>query len=476
MIRNIILTVFLACLVLFITPCSAFAAIDVVYPSSKQVVINADSTFFIGNTGKGSSFYINSTPVKLWNNNFFVHVVPLNYGKNVIRLTSKNNGKTDEVTYTITRNKPSSSKAVKPVFIPKKDDEVLYTKTIKENATIRDNPSSASRRIVDLPENVILYLEGRRGDYYKIEEKGESAFWVHKSNIKEPVSLSEKMMPKLKNTKFYSDKLYNYTKFYLSHPVLFETKQNGKSVELTLYGIETKDKDGIVSPNYKYLFNFNSPVLGYDCYYEDNNLIFRTAKLGDDIDLTNPLKNIRIFVDAGHGGTEKGAVGPTRVNEKDINLEISKYLAHYLKEAGAVVITSRTEDTKIGLYERVDTAKKNNALISISIHNNSLPNGKDPYVKHGSEVHYYNENAKLLAEIINTNLVNDLSLKNGGVFKSSFALNRSTNPVSVLVEVAYMINPEEYILLQNPQFQKNAAKSIKNSIEKYIIDIKNSEL
>jgi len=473
MIRNIILTI----LLLLYAQCS-FAKIDVVYPSSKQLNVNAASVFFSGNTEKGSSFYINSKPVKLWNNNFFVHVVPLEYGKNQIKLTSKLNGKTQEEIYTITRNKPSSSSvsSKKTVFIPKKDNEVLYTKTIKENSTVRDNPSTASRRIVDLPENVILYLEGQQGDYYKIQEKGNKQFWIHKSNIKEPICLSSKMVPKLKKQKFYSDKLYDYGKFYLSHPVLFETKQTGNTIELTLYGVENRDKDGNIKPNYTYVFKYDSPVLGYDCYYEDNALIFRTAKLPDDIDTAKPLNGINIFVDAGHGGSEKGSVGPTRVNEKDINLAISNYLSQYLKEAGANVINSRTCDSKVGLYERVTIAKDNNALISISIHNNSLPNGKDPYITHGTEVHYYNENAKYLAEIINTNLANDLNLKKGGIFKSSFALTRSTNPVSVLVEAAYMLNPEEYILLQNPQFQKNIAKSIKNSIEKYIIELKNGTI
>ena len=99
--------------------------------------------------------------------------------------------------------------------------------------------------------------------------------------------------------------------------------------------------------------------------------------------------------------------------------------------------------------------------------------GGNPYLNNGTEVHYYNENAKLLAEIINKNLALDLNLKDNGIHKSSFVMTRQTLPISLLVEVAYMINPEEYILLQNSQFQKNVAKSIKKSIEKYIIMIKN---
>lgn len=468
MIRNIIITFF----IIFSFINSAIAEIDIVYPTSKELTINAASTFFIGNTDYGSNFSINSEPVKLWNNNFFVKVVPLKYGINEIKLKSVHNGKTDEIIYKINRNKPKNNDNKSLPYKPKNQDEIIYTKVIKENATVREKPSQNSKRIVDLPLNVILYIEGQKGDYYKIEEKGSSEYWIHKSNIKEPVKLSKKIKAKYKGQKFYSDDLYNYNKIYLSHPVLFEAKQNGNKVELTLYGVETKNKDGTIQNNYKHIFEFDGSLIAYDCYYENNTFIFRTVKTPKDINENCPLKGINIFIDAGHGGNEKGAVGPTRINEKDINLEISNFLVQLLKNSGANVITSRTEDVKVGLYERVNIAKQNNALISISIHNNSLPNGKDPYVNHGTEVHYYNENAKLLAEIINKNLALDLNLKDNGIHKSSFALTRSTNPISVLVEVAYMINPEEYILLQNAQFQKNVAKSIKKSIENYIIMIK----
>ena len=80
--KNIIFTV----LALLYTSISAFAHIDVVYPTKQESVINSASVFFIGNTTKNAKFTINSENVKLWDDNFFVHVVPLNYGKNTIKL------------------------------------------------------------------------------------------------------------------------------------------------------------------------------------------------------------------------------------------------------------------------------------------------------------------------------------------------------------------------------------------------------
>ncbi len=469
MFRKFILIIFL----IIISTNIVYAKIDVVYPTSKELTVESSSIYFSGNTDYGAKFYINNQAVKLWNNNFFVHVVPLSFGKNKIKLTAVKNGKKEELIYIIDRNKYVKKEQSAPQFQQKNQSDVIYTKVIKANATVREKPTKFSNRVVDLPLNVILYLEGKKGEYYKIEETGPTQYWIHESNVKEPVKISNKIKAKFLNQKFYSDDKYEYCKIYLSHPVLFQTKQIENTIELTLFGVETKDNEGNVLPNYKYKFEFNDSVIAYDCYYEDNNFIFRKAKFPVVVNEDYPLKNIKIFVDAGHGGNEKGAVGPTRVNEKDINLSIANYLVQYLKSAGADVITSRTDDSKVGLYERVDISKKNDALISISIHNNSMPIGGNPYIGNGTEVHYYNENAKLLAEIINKNLAIDLNLKDNGIHKSSFVMTRQTLPLSVLVEVAYMINPEEYILLQNSQFQKNIAKSIKKSIEKYIIMIKN---
>ncbi len=463
MIRNIFITTIL---LLFCT-INAQARIDIVYPSANQATINAPSTYITGNTNKNASLTINSEKVKLWEGGIFVYNVPLEYGINKIKIKSIHSGIRENRVIIIKRNKPSAKTIAKTPAYKQNTLGVLYAKTINDNSTVREKPSKSSQRVIDLPSNVILYLDGQQGEYYKIQEKGNRQFWIHKSNITTPVALAKRITPQIKNIKFYTDKKYEYYKFYLTHPVLYTLNQQGKSINLTMYGVKNEKGED----NYTYTINFDSPILGYDCYYEDNNLIFRKAKLPDFINISSPLQGIKIFVDAGHGGTEKGTTGPDRVYEKNINLDIAKNLIRMLKEAGSDVTYSRITDKNVGLRERVKTAKDNNVLISISIHNNSLPYGGNPYLTHGTEVHYYNENAKDLSLIIKTNLAKDLNIKDNGIHKSSFALTRQTNPVSVLVEAAYMQYPEEYIKLKNPQFRKEIAKSIKKSLEEYILSL-----
>ena len=462
--------IFITLVVILFYTAQVQAKIDIVYPTKKDVTINAETTFFSGNTDNNATVTINSKPVKLWENNFFVHVVPLEYGKNKIKITSTKNGKTEEVTYTVKRNKLATKwiHKKKPDY-DKNEEGVLCARTIKENSTVRSGPSTAFKRIYDFQQDIILYLDGKQGEYYKIKENGNEEYWIHESNISEPITVPEKLLTKMNGTKQYSDENYDYQIFYLTNPVLYTIERTGNLLKLVIYGVKGKEN------NFEYCFEFDGELLAYECYYEGNNLIFKKAKLKNEINPNMPLKNINIFIDAGHGGKEKGTVGPSRVNEKDVNLDIALKLIKLLEAAGANVTYSRNCDVHVELYDRVKMAKNNNALISLSIHNNSLPYGKDPYIQHGTETHYFNENAKMLAEIINNNLSNDLNLKNNGVKKSSFALNRSTNPISVLIEVAYMINPEEYILLKNEKFRDNVAKSIKKSLDEYIIYLTNKK-
>ncbi len=461
-------------IIYFLFICSALADIDVVYPAKSNVTINAPSTFIFGNTtDEGAKVYINSKPARLWNNNFFVEVMPLKYGENKFVIKSVYNDESDEKIYIINRKHQIKRQPKSHSYTPRKSNEYLYSRIITDSAAVRQKPTVHSTRIMDLPKDVVLYLSGKQGSYYKIEEKGETEFWIYESNLEPPVSVSKKIELKLTKIEEDEDKLYTYKKFHLSYPVMYSLKQEHNKIILTLYGVQTKDSEGNKLSYLKYKSVYNHPILGYDCYYDGNILVLRTAKIPKIKDKDKPLKGINIFVDAGHGGDDSGAIGPTRIKEKDINLAIANNLIKLLENAGANVSFSRNKDEKAGLYERAKIAKKHKALISVSIHNNSLPSGKDPYLRHGTEVHYYNNNAKELAKIIQKNMVNDLNLKDNGIRKSSFVMTRSTNPISVLIEAAYIINPNEYILLQNEDFQLNIAKTVKKSIEEYILSLKN---
>ncbi|MBM3245994.1 MAG: hypothetical protein FJZ13_01550 [Candidatus Omnitrophica bacterium] len=85
-----------------------------------------------------------------------------------------------------------------------------------------------------------------------------------------------------------------------------------------------------------------------------------------------PLSKIRkVVIDAGHGGTDPGAIGMTGVREKDITLDISKRLSSSARSAGLEVVMTRSADRFIPLSSRVDIANRSRADLFLSIHANA---------------------------------------------------------------------------------------------------------
>src|SRR5690606_15960727 len=79
----------------------------------------------------------------------------------------------------------------------------------------------------------------------------------------------------------------------------------------------------------------------------------------------------KVVVDAGHGGSDPGAIGVNGLREKDANLDISLRLQKELLDRGYEVLMTRTEDVYLSLGQRVNIARQSNADLFVSIHANS---------------------------------------------------------------------------------------------------------
>ena len=99
-----------------------------------------------------------------------------------------------------------------------------------------------------------------------------------------------------------------------------------------------------------------------------------------------------VVLDAGHGGEDTGAV-KNFINEKDINLDITLRTAHMFEEKGWNVVLTRREDIEPSLLDRADAANIVGADVFISIHNNALPEEKEPYSREYGTTVLYNSSA-----------------------------------------------------------------------------------
>ena len=102
------------------------------------------------------------------------------------------------------------------------------------------------------------------------------------------------------------------------------------------------------------------------------------------------------------------------------------------------------------------------------LHGNSLPDGADPIANNGTEIYYYYNQAKPLADSILKEIVSQTGMNDHKVRQSSLALVRNTNALSILIELGYMINPSDNSKLVDKEFQKKAAKAIADGIESFL--------
>ncbi len=172
----------------------------------------------------------------------------------------------------------------------------------------------------------------------------------------------------------------------------------------------------------------------------------------------SPLVNQTFVLDPGHGGMDNGASGKNGLIEKELNLEVSLRLKNLLEEAGANVVLTRFEDTYISLYERAFLANYLMADFFVSIHTNSHPK---PQI-HGIEV-FYNPNrskAGIMATKILNLITRQTGLKKLSVKTNNFVVIRETPMVGILIELGFLSNQQEELVLSSDAFKEDAAKGI----------------
>lgn len=182
--------------------------------------------------------------------------------------------------------------------------------------------------------------------------------------------------------------------------------------------------------------------------------------------LSSALAGVVVVVDPGHGGADPGAIGPTGLREKDINLAISKTLVGYLEEYGAKVQLTRSGDYYVSLAERVALSHSLGAKIFISIHCNSFGDSN----KQGVETFYSakGSDGKLLAQYVQNQLVSLRPSLDRGAKVGNLYVIRENLATSVLTEVAFISNPQEEALLADPDYQQKVGRAIADGIEAFL--------
>ena len=134
------------------------------------------------------------------------------------------------------------------------------------------------------------------------------------------------------------------------------------------------------------------------------------------------------------------------------------------------MVMTRGDTSHVALYDRPSIAKSNDADLFISIHNNALPDGVNPFTNNGTSIYYYHPHSINLARSIHGEMLKATKLPDHGLYYGNLAVNRPTQYPAVLVECAFMIIPEQEEMLKTDRFRKRVANAITKGIEVFLKD------
>ncbi|WRB67599.1 N-acetylmuramoyl-L-alanine amidase [Helicobacter pylori] len=242
---------------------------------------------------------------------------------------------------------------------------------------------------------------------------------------------------------------------------------------------------------------------------ESKNQVF-IAEKNDTFIKNKRKKHKKIVLDAGHGGKDCGAMSANLVCEKDIVLEVVKFLHKELKKRGYSVLLTRDKDIYIDLVARTELANKKSADLFISVHANSIPK-RSTSNAHGIETYFLStarsERARKVAEQENKDnvnlmdyfskslLLNSLNTQrlivsnklaidvqygmlqsirknypdvvDGGVREGPFWVLAGALMPSILIEIGYNSHVIESKRIQSKPYQKILAKGIADGIDSF---------
>ncbi|MFK2879082.1 N-acetylmuramoyl-L-alanine amidase [Rhodanobacter hydrolyticus] len=227
--------------------------------------------------------------------------------------------------------------------------------------------------------------------------------------------------------------------------------------------------------------------------------------------LLNGQRKVVVCIDAGHGGKDSGAIGPDGTMEKNVTLAVARDLAAQInKQPGMTAILTRDSDYFIPLERRYQIAREHDADLFVAIHADSYPSGD----ARGSSVWVLSSRGKssvaaqMLADRENSSdLIGGVSLSDqsdglakvlldmqqgwavqasdvvagnvlkalgqigpthrGYVERANFVVLRSPDVPSILVETAFISNPDEEQKLRDPGHQQALAAAVMSGVKSY---------
>ncbi len=293
------------------------------------------------------------------------------------------------------------------------------------------------------------YLGSMRGE----NENDWAVFRIRTGSIRLPFEIKEKARPARLELKVYGAKQgWEWT-----------TYPEGDSV--IAYLERSQPEDLLWQMDF---FPKNS-FWGWYGRYEGEYLVIGVRK-APEISSENPFANLKIEIDPGHGGWQRGARGITGYAEADANLRYSLKLEKLLLEAGATVFLTRRDDHQISLADRARIAREDSIHIFVMAHNNAPGASRNIMEAKGASTFYTWPSAKGLSDALYPHM-HDMGIETSGkVVRYYYYLTRQTEYLVYLIEGAFMTNPQEEMFLLSEEGLDALALAAFRGLEAFLLE------
>jgi N-acetylmuramoyl-L-alanine amidase len=182
-----------------------------------------------------------------------------------------------------------------------------------------------------------------------------------------------------------------------------------------------------------------------------------------------------IILDAGHGGSDEGAK-VRHLQEKKITLLTALYAKKQLEALGYRVLLTRVKDTYISLPKRVSVANQTHGMLFVSIHCNAAQN----HLAQGVEIYYCkgtnsskSQASSSLADFTLKKIIQETECASRGVKLGRFHVIRETTMPSILIELGFLTNYNEWASMRKKSYLEQMAKGIALGVDSYMRSKKN---
>lgn len=336
-----------------------------------------------------------------------------------------------------------------------------------------------------IDSNIVLKIIGKVGTHYKVQLAKSRTAYIPEELVTlmpngsfAPESLTDKIT-------VYGDSIYDYVKlnlfaklpyqsFQLTEPsrivvdVFGATNNTNWITQLqTAAEIKSIDYEQVADGIFRISIQLqHHQHWGHSIYYSGNSLIIKIKQQPKNLS----LDNLTIAIDAGHGGTNNGAVGATGTYEKEITLALSLKLKKALEKEGAKIIMTRDREIFFDNKERILFYRDSTPDLLLSIHLNS---SEDPFRAGGTSTYYRYIGFKPLSLLIYKRLL-ELGLKEyGNTGSFNFMLNSPTEYPNALIETLFISNLEEEEKILGPGYQQQMVEKIVLGLKDFLGQCKN---